>query len=120
MSEFPVGVEEELHLVDAETHELAPIAADVLARIGLPDGRAAHEAYAAQIELRSPPCADAGEVHAALAENRAAARAAGATLLGAGLHPTDTWGAPRRKASVARCAQARSSSTRRALRTGSR
>ena len=90
--EFSVGVEEELHLVDAETHELAPIAADVLARIELPDGRAAHEAYAAQIELRSPPCADAGEVHAALAENRAAARATGATLLGAGLHPTDTWG----------------------------
>jgi carboxylate-amine ligase len=92
VTEFSLGVEEELHLVDGETHALTPVATDILARIGVPEGRAAHEAYAAQIELRSPPCADASEVRTALAENRAAAMAAGATLLGAGLHPTDTWG----------------------------
>jgi carboxylate-amine ligase len=88
---FRVGVEEELHLVDARSHELAPIAADVIEAVDLPDGRIGHEAYAAQIELRSPPCRDPGELRAALGENRAAATAAGATLMGAGLHPTDAW-----------------------------
>ena len=91
-SEFTVGVEEELHLVDAASHELVPTAADVIARIDLPDGRVGHEAYAAQIELRSLPCADAGEVRQALADNRVAAAAAGATLMGTGLHPADSWG----------------------------
>jgi carboxylate-amine ligase len=88
---FRVGVEEELQLVHQGTFELTPIAADVLARIGLPEGRVGHEAYAAQIELRSPPCADAAELRAALGENRAAAAQTGATLMGTGLHPTDTW-----------------------------
>ena len=92
MTEFAVGVEEELHLVDPDTYELTPAAADLIAAMALPDGRVGHEAYAAQIELRSPPCANADELRAALAENRAAASAAGATLVGAGLHPTDTWG----------------------------
>jgi carboxylate-amine ligase len=90
-TDFSVGVEEELHLVDPDTHELAPVAADVLSSLGLPADRAGHEAYAAQIELRSPPCTDAGAVRAALAENRAAAGEAGATLMGIGLHPTDPW-----------------------------
>jgi glutamate---cysteine ligase / carboxylate-amine ligase len=88
--EFSVGVEEELHLVDADTHQLTPAAAAVLERMDLPEGRTGHEAYAAQIELRSPPCADARDLRAGLAENRAAAAAAGATLMGTGLHPTDT------------------------------
>ena len=91
-SEFSVGVEEEMHLVDPESHRLTPAATEVLARLDLPEGRAGHEAYAAQIELRTPPCADTTEVRAVQAENRAAATAAGATLMGAGLHPTATWG----------------------------
>jgi glutamate---cysteine ligase / carboxylate-amine ligase len=90
-TEFSVGVEEELHLVDPATHELVPAAADVLAGLDLPAGRAGHEAYAAQIELRTPPCADAAEVRSTLAENRAAAEEVGATLMGIGLHPTDPW-----------------------------
>ena len=73
------------------THELVPAAADVLAATRPPGRPAGHEAYAAQIELRTTPCADAAEARAALAENRAAAAAAGATLMGIGLHPTDTW-----------------------------
>jgi carboxylate-amine ligase len=92
-AEFTIGVEEELHLVDAETHELTPVAADVLARLELPPDRAGHEAYSAQIELRTPPCPDAAGAGAALAENRAAGASAGATLMGVGLHPTASWGA---------------------------
>ncbi|HEX8067665.1 MAG TPA: YbdK family carboxylate-amine ligase [Thermoleophilaceae bacterium] len=85
---FTVGIEEELMLVDPETHALAPVAARVLGEIASQDGfEAAHEVYAAQIELRSPPAATADGAVRALRAGRAAARAAGATLLGAGIHP---------------------------------
>jgi carboxylate-amine ligase len=53
---------------------------------------AGHDAYAAQIELRSPPSATAAEATGHLARLREAAVAAGATLLGAGLHPDATFG----------------------------
>src|SRR4051812_3313094 len=53
----------------------------------LPEQAAAHEAYAAEIELRSPPLPDAPEAVAALRDLRAAARDAGAVLMGAGVHP---------------------------------
>ena len=86
-SDFTVGIEEELLLVDSESRELAPVAADVLPRIDAADGTASFEAYAAQLELRSPPSVGAGEARAALAHARSAAREAGATLMGAGLHP---------------------------------
>jgi carboxylate-amine ligase len=87
---FSVGVEEELHLVDPDTHQLTPVATQVLERMELPEGRVGHEAYATQIELRSPPYEDPRDLRAALGENRAAAAAGGATLMGVGLHPTDT------------------------------
>ena len=53
---------------------------------------AGHEAYAAQLELRSPPAASVGEATDALAALRAKASAAGAVLLGGGLHPTGGMG----------------------------
>src|SRR5205807_7134132 len=87
-TQFSVGIEEELLLVDPGTRELEPIAADVLARMDLGPDAASHEAYAAQIELRSPPSETAAGARDALSTARAAARGAGATLLGAGLHPT--------------------------------
>lgn len=89
---FTVGIEEELLLVDPETHELAPVAAELLQRIEAPAGAVAHEAFAAELELRSPPAPHAGEAAAALAELRAAARAAGATLMACGLHPSAPFG----------------------------
>ncbi len=49
--------------------------------------QAAHEAFAAQVELRSPIASGVEEAIAALAGARGAARAAGATLMGAGVHP---------------------------------
>jgi carboxylate-amine ligase len=91
-AEFTVGVEEELLLVDPETYELTPAAADVLARTGAPPQRAGHEAYAAQVELRTHICAAAHEAREELQAARDAAVAAGATLMGVGLHPTDAWG----------------------------
>jgi len=85
---FTVGVEEELFLVDPATHALVDDAGRVLAAIDAPDRAADHEAYACEIELRSPPCGGAGEVADWLGRLRAAAGGAGATLAGAGLHPT--------------------------------
>jgi glutamate---cysteine ligase / carboxylate-amine ligase len=91
-SEFTVGIEEELFLVDPRTYRLAHEAGPLLARIDLPEDAAGHEAYAASLELRSPPSATAGDAAESLARARAAARAAGATLMGCGLHPTADWG----------------------------
>jgi glutamate---cysteine ligase / carboxylate-amine ligase len=87
-----VGLEEEVMLVDAETLRLASVADRILPRIGLPAGRADHEAFLSQIELRSEPCRSAAEAVAQLGEGRRAARAAGATLMAAGLHPDAEYG----------------------------
>jgi glutamate---cysteine ligase / carboxylate-amine ligase len=92
-SDFTVGIEEELLLVDpGNGYALAPTAHDVLPRMTVPAGAAGHEAFAAELELRSPPCRTAGAARAALAATRAAARTAGACLLGAGIHPVAAFG----------------------------
>jgi carboxylate-amine ligase len=87
-----LGLEEELLLVDPRTHRLAHVAERVLAAVELPDELAAHEAFASEIELRSPVCRDAGECTRALDQGRRAARSAGATMMAAGLHPAAEWG----------------------------
>ena len=87
-SEYTLGIEEELLLVDRETLRLAPVAGAVLGAMEVDSASAGHEAYAAQIELRSPPSASVADAVGALAGLRAKAVAAGAVLLGAGLHPT--------------------------------
>ncbi len=86
-SDFTVGVEEELLLVDGPALALAPVTDDVLEAMRVDPREAGHDAYAAQIELRSPPSASVPEAVSHLARLREAARAAGATLLGTGLHP---------------------------------
>jgi carboxylate-amine ligase len=84
---FTLGIEEELNLVDPATWQLVPDAARVLAALELPERAAGHEAFAAQVELRSPISAGVDEATGALARGRAALLAAGATPLAAGLHP---------------------------------
>jgi glutamate---cysteine ligase / carboxylate-amine ligase len=84
---FSIGLEEELLLVNATSHRLAHEAEAILERVTLPRERVDHEAFRAEIEVRSEPCATVGEAIGQLAEGRAAAGAAGATLLAAGLHP---------------------------------
>ena len=91
-TQFTLGVEEELMLVDPETHLLAADAERVLPAMGQAAERAAHEAYAAQLELRSPPVPDAAQAATALRDLRATAAGAGGTLMGAGLHPAATAG----------------------------
>jgi glutamate---cysteine ligase / carboxylate-amine ligase len=87
-----VGLEEELLLVDADDLQLAHVADRILPRISLPPGRADHEAFLAEIEVRSDPCASTAEAVGQLAQGRRAAREAGATLLAAGVHPDARYG----------------------------
>ena len=54
-SEFTVGIEEELFLVDETTLALAPVTDDILDAMRVDPQAAGHDAYAAQLELRSPP-----------------------------------------------------------------
>ena len=55
-ADFPLGVEEELVLVDPVTHALDHAAVDVLERLQVPpaEGGIHPEAYAAVVELVSP------------------------------------------------------------------
>jgi carboxylate-amine ligase len=89
---FRVGLEEELLLVDREDHSLAHVAEEVLPRIGLPESAAGHEAYSAELELRSAPLTTVDEATRELRDLRARTRSAGATLLGMGLHPDAAFG----------------------------
>jgi carboxylate-amine ligase len=91
-SEPTVGIEEELLLVDEHSLELAPVTQAVLDAMGADPDVAGHDAYSAQIELRSPPSSSVGDAVAALAALREQALSAGATLLGSGLHPAAKWG----------------------------
>jgi carboxylate-amine ligase len=88
---FSVGLEEELLLVDADTLQLAHVADRVLPATGLPSERVDHEAFLAEVEVRSEPVTTVAEAIAQLAEGRAAGVRAGAssraTLMSAGLHP---------------------------------
>jgi carboxylate-amine ligase len=85
---FSLGVEEELLLVDPTTHLLSHDAPRVMADVEgfKPD------LYQALVEQASPICADVGEAVTCLSANRQAALAAGATLLGAGIHPAGPFG----------------------------
>jgi carboxylate-amine ligase len=89
---FRVGVEEELLLVDPSTHALSHTSSRVLAVLGDTAADIKHDLYEAQIEIASPPSADAAEAVAALRLHRAEVRDAGGCLLGAGVHPSAGFG----------------------------
>lgn len=93
-ADFSLGVEEELLLVDPVTYGLDHGAEAVLSRLSIPasEGAAAPEAYAALVELTSPICTNASEAVASCARLRGHLRAAGATVIGTGLHPTGEFG----------------------------
>jgi len=86
-SPFSVGLEEELLLVDRDTLALAHVADAVLEQVDLPRERVDHEAFLAEIEVRSEPAGSVQGAVAQLLEGRAAAIEAGATIMSAGLHP---------------------------------
>ena len=85
---FGLGIEEELLLVDPETLMLSHDAPRLLAQVqGIkPD------LYMALVEATTPICADADEGARALHATRERVRAAGGTLIGAGIHPAGEFG----------------------------
>jgi glutamate---cysteine ligase / carboxylate-amine ligase len=93
-ADFSMGIEDELLLVDPVDYALAHRASEVLARVGtVPlEGTAVTDAYEGLVELVTPVCADATEAVACIAALRQRLRAAGATAIGAGLHPTARFG----------------------------
>ncbi|TVR28110.1 MAG: glutamate--cysteine ligase [Ilumatobacter sp.] len=91
-----VGVELELHLVDPETGELAPVASDILREMGAPFApaehpTAKHELFESTIEIITNICENPDAIHADLSatldEVRRAAERRGCTLISAGTHP---------------------------------
>jgi glutamate---cysteine ligase / carboxylate-amine ligase len=89
---FTIGIEEELLLVDGETHALAHVADRVLPGIELPRERADHEAFLCEIEVRSEPRRSAGDAIADIAQGRAAILGAGGTPMAVGVHPAAEFG----------------------------
>ena len=85
-----VGVEEELMLLDAETLDLAPRSAEVVAALG-GDPRFTVERPAAQLEIVLPPADRAADAAAQLLAARrdlaAACSPLGLRVAGAGVHP---------------------------------
>jgi glutamate---cysteine ligase / carboxylate-amine ligase len=89
---FTIGLEEELLLVDPDTLQLAHVADRVLPGMGLSRERADHEAFLAEIEVRSEPRRTASEAIGDIAAGRAAVIAAGGTPMAVGLHPDARFG----------------------------
>ena len=91
-TDFTVGIEEELLLVDGDDRELSHDSDTVLRAMGLERESARHDLSASQVELSSAPCANAAEAVLELERLRDALRAAGGTAIGAGLHPMGRFG----------------------------
>ena len=89
---FTIGVEEELLVVRGGDHALDPRAAELRTTLG---GRAAltrTDLYAALLEFATPVCRSPAQAVEQLRGLRAAVVAAGAHLLGAGIHPAEPFG----------------------------
>jgi len=89
---FALGVEEELLLVDPGTGALAPVASGLIPGLAPERGTIEPDVYEALVELASPITADAVEGVASLESLRRDVRAAGATAIGAGIHPAAPFG----------------------------
>jgi glutamate---cysteine ligase / carboxylate-amine ligase len=89
---FALGIEEELLLVDPVTHRPANRASELRARVDPSAGAVTTDVYEALIELSTPVVRSASAGREALAALRAQLAGAGATLLGAGLHPDAAFG----------------------------
>jgi len=91
-----VGVEEEFHLIDPKTAELAPCVDDVMAALDEPlRRRVCHELFTCVIESNSRPARTVDELVVDVAEMRrrlaSACASAGVLLVAAGTHPFSDW-----------------------------
>lgn len=89
---FPIGVEEELLLVDPASFQLSHTSSRVLAALGDTTADIKHDLFEAQIEIASPPSDSAHAAIDSLRRHRREVANVGAVLLGAGVHPTAKFG----------------------------
>ncbi len=87
-----LGIEEELHIVDATTGELAPKIEEIMSR--LPEDlkeAVSYELFQSVLEIKTPPCATVAEAERHLRELRSRVgswvAACGTALASAGTHP---------------------------------
>lgn len=87
-----LGVEEELHIVDAATGELVPKVEEIISR--LPEDlkeAVSYELFQSVLEIKTPPCATVAEAESILRELRSRVgswtAACGAALASSGTHP---------------------------------
>src|SRR3954468_9207552 len=92
--ELALGLEDELLLVDTRTHALSHTAVELLERLDVPEsaGTAKPDTYAAMGELHLAISRSAAAAARAIAALRADVRAAGGTVIGAGIHPDGAHG----------------------------
>src|SRR5215210_6841476 len=91
-SNYSLGVEEELHIVDATTGELVQKTEEIMRRLpGELHESVSYELFQSVMEIKTPPCASTSEVEKHLRELRSRvgswAAACGASLASAGTHP---------------------------------
>src|SRR5215211_2846434 len=91
-SGYSLGVEEELHIVDATTGELVQKIEEIMSRLpGELHEFVSYELFQSVMEIKTPPCASTSEVEKHLRELRSRvgswAAACGASLASAGTHP---------------------------------
>ena len=91
-ADFALGIEEELLLVDAKTLELANVATEIIDRVDPRAGDVKHELYESLIECSTPVVRNVPEGMEVLARLREALDEAGATPIGAGVHPNAAFG----------------------------
>ena len=91
-SGYSLGVEEELHIVDATTGELVPKIEEIMSR--LPEDlkeAVSYELFQSVLEIKTPPCATVAEAEKVLRGLRSRVgswtAACGAALASAGTHP---------------------------------
>ena len=86
---FSLGVEEELHVVDAATGRLHNGAGTLLERLDAPArGQVEREVHACQLELITDICDTVADAMGVLRELRQAVLATGTGVVGSGTHPT--------------------------------
>ncbi len=93
---YTMGVEEEFHLVDRATRQLAPIAGEVVTRAQERIGSGVHaELRTSQIEIATPVCQTLTEVRQQLHMYRRAlsdvAGELGGAIVASGTHPFSAW-----------------------------
>lgn len=89
---FALGMEEELLLVDPHSHAITPRSTEIVARAHARAGEVKYDVYEGLVETATPVSGDAAEAAGHLRRLREALKAAGATLLGAGIHPQAPFG----------------------------